>query len=363
MKSSFFSRFGKFFSILLLSGVLFSGCGGNPDADIKGITLSLDVKRIDGAMHQAAKAFQGEKPDTFGIYIQYLKPDRAFWLELSPFYEKITSDSSISEGFQDTVLALHYGRFLANTHMMHLLDSVHKRFTADYPFEETLLPVFKRVLKHFPDAEIPKIRTFVNGYSPPGIVPDIDQNFPTASGNYFGIGLHYWMGEQFSFYAPDLPEFIRKRFHPRFMAVSVAHQIADDIVVKTDLRSNPTLLDKVIRLGIKQCVLDALVPNVPDSMKLYYSDKQIAWADLFEKNIYKEIVPKMYSKDFSQHQSYIVEKPFTAELSRESAPRLAQYFGWKIVKSYLKNHPEITIAQLSEMKNYETIWKTSGYKP
>lgn len=350
--------------IIISSNIFFNGCSSNPNADIEGISLELNLKRMDEPMYQAAKAFkENPKPDTFAIYQKYLSPDREFWLELSPFFEQITADSLITSGFQDTVLALHYGRFLADTNMMKLLDSIHIRFAPDYPFKETLLPVFKRVVKHFPQAQIPEIRTFVNGYSPPGMRPEIDQNFPSASGKYFGMGLHYWMGERFSFYAPDLPMFIRKRFHPRFMAVSVANQIAEDIVPGVDLRTNPTLLDKAIQLGIKQCVLDALAPNEPDSMKFFYTDKQMYWAEYYEKNIYKEILPKLYVKDFTVHQDYLVEKPFTADLSRESAPRLAQFFGWKVVKAYLKKHPEVTIAQLSEIKDYESIWKNSGYKP
>ncbi len=356
----------ELYIILILTSLIlsFQGCSSNPDADIEEIALTLDFSRTDEALYQAAKAYyQTPKPDTIEIYRKYLSPDRAFWLELSPFYEKITTDPSISTGFQDTVLATHYGRFLADTNMMKLLDSIHLRFSPDYPFQQTLLPIFKRVLKHFPEATVPKVRTFVNGYSPPGMIPEIDQNFPSISGKYFGMGLHYWMGESFSFYSPDLPLFIRKRFHPRFMPVGVAGQIADDIIPAIDLRTNPTLLDKAIRLGIRQCIMDALLPNEPDSMKFFYSDKQMGWANYYEKNIYKEIVPKLYSKNFAEHQPYLIEKPFTTELARESAPRLAQYFGWKVVKSYLKKHSEVTISQLSETKDYETLWKESGYKP
>jgi uncharacterized protein YjaZ len=87
------------------------------------------------------------------------------------------------------------------------------------------------------------------------------------------------------------------------------------------------------------------------------------WADYYEKNIYKEMAEKLYSKDFQVHQQYIMEKPFTSSLSRESAPRLAEYFGWKVVNSFMKNHPEITIAELVERSDYETIWKESKYKP
>lgn len=355
--------FPIFFAILLFS-LLFAGCSlSDPNADIKDITLTLDVKRTDSLLFAAAKEFRSQAhPDTFAIYQRFLQQDRDFWVELSPFYDKMQKDSVTSE-VKDSILSLYYGRFLADSNGYKLLDSVKKKIPYNFPFEERLTPLFKRVKKHLPEAKIPKIRTYISGYTPPGVMPQVDQTLPTISGEYFGLGLHYWMGPKFLYYSPDIPVFIKKRFDLRFLEVVIATQIADDVVQEVDLRKNPSFLDKTIRLGIRQNLVDALLPNEPDSMKLYYTEKQMYWADLYEKNIYKEMVQSLYSKDFTVHQKYISEKPFTSELSQESAPRLAQYFGWKVVQSYLKNHPEVTISQLIERKDYETIWKESKYKP
>lgn len=355
--------FSTILSIFLLP-FLFASCHlSSPNADIEGISLTLDVKRTDSLLFAAAKAFRNQAhPDTFAIYQQFLQQDRDFWIELSPFYEKMQKDS-VSTAVKDSILSLYYGRFLADSNGYKLLDSVKKKIPYNFPFEERLTPLFKRVKKHLPEAKIPKIRTYISGYTPPGIMPQVDQTLPTISGEYFGIGLHYWMGAKFFYYSPDIPVFIKKRFDLRFLEVVIATQIGDDVVPEVDLRNNPSFLDKVIRLGIRQNLIDALLPNEPDSMKLYYSDKQMYWADLYEKNIYKEIVQSLYSKDFTVHQKYISEKPFTSDLAQESAPRLAQYFGWKVVQSYLKNHPEVRITQLIERTDYETIWKESKYKP
>lgn len=354
-------------AIFLIALSFFSACSsGNPDADIAGIQLDMKVLRADSLMWEASKALlTTPKPDTFAIFERYLKPERDFFLEVTPLFDKFMRDS-VSVGMQDTVLALYYGRILANPSYLALLDSVRKRFPAGYDFQTPLLPLFKRVRKLFPDAPLPQLRTYISGYPGRGEQVDanqIDQAFTSVSGKFYVLGLHYWMGTSFKFYPPDVPVFIKKRFEPRFLPAIVANQIAEDLVMRVDLRKMPTLLDKCVRAGIKQVLVDALVPNEPDSMRLYYSDKQMYWADYYEKNIYKELTPLLYNKDFSEHLRYMSDKPYTSELSLESAPRIGQYFGWKVVKAYLAKHPNVKLTDLLDRQDYETIWKESGYKP
>lgn len=352
--------------LLCIVGTMFVwGCGkGNAESDIQDVSLQLDFKRTDSLQYAAAKAFaQGDKPDTIAIFKQFLAQDKEFWAEMSPLYMRFQRDTTLTQSFKDSALALYYGRFLSDKHTLTLMDSIWKRLPSGTDFASRLTPLFKRVKKHFPDAQIPAVRTFINGYTPPGMMPEIDQTVPTVTGRYFGLGLQYWMGKSFPFYSPDIPQFIRNRFEPQFLEVMVANQIAEDIVPPINPAQNPTLLDKSIRLGIKQCVLDALIPTIADSMKLFYTDKQLYWADYYEKNIYKDVSEKLYSQDFTVQGDYIADKPFTSDLSRESAPRIGQYFGWKVVQSYLKNHPEVTIEQLAGRTDYEKIFKESKYKP
>ena len=353
----------RYFLFFLLFACL--SCGDtDPNADVKDMVLPVKIYRTDSLMYLAAKAFQQPKPDTMGIFNQYLKPNRQFWLEMCPLYDKLKADTSLSDLYIDSVLALsYYGPFLADKTTGQLMDSIHQHFSPTFDIASQLVPVFKRWKRDFGVDTIPAICTFVNGYSPPGMMPEVDQVFPTISGKYLALGLHYWMGQKFLFYSPDIPVYVKKRFNPQYMGVVVAQQIAEDLVLPIDLSQNPTLLDKAIRLGIRQCVVDALLPSTPDSTKMWYTSMQMAYCHKFEKNIFNFVKGELYSKDFLEQGKFTEDKPFTAELSRESAPRLAQYWGWEVVKSYMKTHSEVKIAALAERKDYEKIFKESGYKP
>ena len=140
-------------------------------------------------------------------------------------------------------------------------------------------------------------------------------------------------------------------------------EIAEGMVAPIDLTRQPTLLDKMIRAGIKQYFMQQLLPHTPDSLRLSYSARQMEWANLYEARIYKELIPHLYKIDFNLHRDFMAEKPYTTQLSLDSAPRVGEFAGWKMVAAYMRLHPEENLESLTERQDYETIFKESRYKP
>ena len=65
-------------------------------------------------------------------------------------------------------------------------------------------------------------------------------------------------------------------------------------------------------------------------------------------------------KQSNRHAS---NEALTAAFGKESPPRLGEWIGWQIVKSYMNNHPEITLQQLLHKNDSQEILIQSGYKP
>jgi len=147
------------------------------------------------------------------------------------------------------------------------------------------------------------------------------------------------------------------------MDVVLVSALAEGMVAPVDPGSQPTLLDKIIQSGIKQYFVDQLLPETPDSLKLYYSSEQIAWADEYEAFLYKDVISHLYDIDFVVHRDYLGNKPYSTHISQEAPPRIGQYIGWKIVNAYTKRHPEITLPQLCGMTDYDRIFKEARYRP
>ncbi|MEZ4828845.1 MAG: hypothetical protein R3C61_21540 [Bacteroidia bacterium] len=346
--------------LLFFVWALFS-CNNDPDADVKDISLSLDFVRTDSLMFAASDAIvNGGETDFQKVYETYLRPEKAFFYQWTGI-EEMLRGRKISAEMSDTLIARNLGPLLADPHFFHLLDTVREVFPYDYPFEKEILPPLKRLIKYVPDVEIPAFRTHVNGYMPEGDLRSADQM--VFLGNYFSFGLHYFLGPELKYYPPNIPQFQKKRFSPEYLNVMMVHEIAEGTVPPVDLTNQPTLLDQMIRLGIKQYFIHQLLPHTPDSLLLLYSSEQMRWADYYEARIYKELSESFYSIDFLVQRDFLTDKPYTTSLALESAPRLGEYLGWKIVSSYMEKKPGETLSDLIERKDYEAIFKAARYKP
>ncbi|NJM24566.1 MAG: hypothetical protein HC859_02605 [Bacteroidia bacterium] len=62
-------------------------------------------------------------------------------------------------------------------------------------------------------------------------------------------------------------------------------------------------------------------------------------------------------------QRYLGERPKTLEVGEQCPGRIAQWVGWQIVNSYMKNHPDVTLQQLMQTADAQAIFKASQYKP
>jgi hypothetical protein len=130
-----------------------------------------------------------------------------------------------------------------------------------------------------------------------------------------------------------------------------------------DLSQSPILLDYVITYGLWQAFLEKVLPEVPDSVRLSYTSAQWAFAEAYEAEIYKELVPLLYSSDFMKFEKYLSDKPYTPNLSGDSADRLAMLLGWRIIRAYREKHPEITWPELMKNFNHRKIFEEAKYKP
>lgn len=245
--------------------------------------------------------------------------------------------------------------------MYQLLDTMTQIIPADYPFEKRLSAPLKRLKIHFPETETPALRTHANGYVPGSDLSTADQLVSIPG--YLSFGLHYFLGKDFPFYPENIYGYQRRRFDLEHLEVVFVKSIAEEFVAPRDQGKSRTLLDGMVHAGIKQYFIQQLLPSTPDSIRLSYTSEQLEWAKYFEEENYTHLLDKLFSSDFSHYRNYLADKPFTSELSNESAPRIGEYLGWKIVSNYMEKNPSISLAQLCEQQDYEKLFRAAKYKP
>ena len=340
----------------VLLGVL-TACSPQSDIDLNSIAVDWELRRLDIQMYKCAQALRQDSTlDTFQAYEQFFAQDRGYYLESLglPYSEKGKSDSLLAKSLVSLV---------SDPSMYQLLDTIQQVFPPSFPFDSMLVPIVKRLTAYYREdtLEIPTFCTFANGYFAGGDSRSVDQI--QVLPNYFGLGLHYFLGKDFPYYPNLVPIYIRRRFDKEYMETLVATSIAEGMVPEVDPRSQPALLHHVIRKGIVQYFISRLLPQTPDSTLLFYTSPQMGWAETYEPALYKEILPELYSTDFFKYRDFLEEKPFSGQIAQEAPPRIGQFLGLKIVRAYMDKNPSVELNELADNQNYEALFKEASYRP
>jgi len=337
------------------------GCASGPNADVADVELELTFLRTDSLMWEAARALSdADSSQHAAIFEQHLGRDRDFLAQFIGL-NRLAQRLRLSPEGADSLLIAEYCRVLSDSAMLALLDTVRQVFPYSQPLMADLTPPLKRLQVAFPEIELPAFRAHVSGYLPAQGMRQVDQVVPLP--NYFSLGLHYFLGPDFSYYPPTLPQYIRTRFDPAYLEVMAMREIAEGMVAPLPRGRETTFLDEAIREGIKQYFLHQMLPHTSDSLRLLYSSEQMEWAHFYEKRIYKELMDDLFSTDFEVKREYLNDKPYTTSLSLESAPRLGEYLGWRVVEAFMARNDNLPLSELCERQDYEVIFRNSQYRP
>jgi hypothetical protein len=124
-------------------------------------------------------------------------------------------------------------------------------------------------------------------------------------------------------------------------------------------------LNALIYTGKIMYALDIALPDLSDSTKMMWTEKEYDWALENEMNIWKEMAKQevMFGTRPEEIYKWFVEAPFTnaGNLPQNSSPQLGLWMGWKIVSAYMEKNPSVTIEQLWKERNNQKI--LSAFKP
>ncbi len=247
--------------------------------------------------------------------------------------------------------------FTGDKDMRKAYDQIQRIYTDETmkAIEEELSTSFRYFKYHFPKEELPqRFIAFHSGFNTNFLTPD----------NTLGIGLDMYLGADSKFY-----EMLR---WPKYKALRLnkEHLVTDCMqawIYKTFDKNEPVnnLLSHMVFYGKLYYCLDAVLPDTPDSIKIIYTTKQIAYCTKFEKNIWAYFTEqdRLYKNDLKEVSEYVAEGPFTTAFGRESAPRIGVWIGWQIVRAYMNRHPEVTLEQLMKEQDAQKILTASRYKP
>ncbi len=257
-------------------------------------------------------------------------------------------------GMHDSSKANKLKLFISDRDMREAYSDCQKAYSDINDLKEEFTQSFKYYRHYFPAKPLPKVITMMSGFNYSIVTLD----------STIAIGLEMYLGSTNKFY----PMLGLPHYKTNFMT---RESILPDAMRGWMMNEFPYMMDKgdflseIIYMGKIMYLTDALTPDLADTLKTQYTQKQTAYCTKNEFNMWSYFIAQklLYTTDHAEIMKFTSDGPFTSAFSKEAPPRVGYWIGRQIIKQYLKNNPDITIEQMMKEKDGQKILTKAKYKP
>lgn len=218
---------------------------------------------------------------------------------------------------------------------------------------EELTEGFKHFLYYYPEAQIPRVVSFVAGFN---------HSVITMEG-FIGIGLDKYLGAECELYEMlGIPEYATFEMQANQIPIDVMTAWAHDKFPYDSKDEN--LLKLMIYNGKILYFLDAMYPEMDEARTNKYTEDQLDFCYEFERELWTNIVENKYlfAADYLTIKKFVESAPYTNQFGPESPPRLANWLGLQIVRAYVENN-DVSVQELMNETDAQKILNLSEYDP
>ncbi len=348
-------KYSKIASFLSLCLLIYS-CGGDR-LKVKTPELKEKVKieRFDKELFESDT--NNFTPAITALYKKYPDIVRAFMFDLYPHDFRKRRDIDTAE-----MLELWKPNFVTNKFMKDVYSEMKKQYSTKEigDIENQLTDIFSHLKYYFPKDTIPKFATMMTSFS--------YKVYITETGRYC-ICLDMFLGPDYKYYSAsniDIPKFISAKCSKEYIPETVVKAYFTRRF-ENKITTDNTLLSEVIQAGKLYYFLDAMAPDMQDSLKIEYTGAQLKWCNENTSEIWGYFTGKdiFFKTDNELKVKFLKDAPFTnaTGIPQESAPRLGEWLGWQIVRKYMNSHKDVSLQQLFDEKDYRKILTLSKYHP
>ena len=342
-------------TLFLLLFIILSSCGHRSNTpDVSGINIELRVVRFEKDFFAI---------DTNNLPASLQKLQNTYPSFFPDFTTNILGLPPIADTSLNAMAAIK--RFISD--YSPLRDTANKLFGDFSSIEKQIKQGLQFVKYYFPAYQAPKkLITFIG---------PMDAYYQASLGGYGDVitrdgmatGLQLHLGNQFSMYHSEMgqslyPDYISQKFTPAYISVNCMKNIIDDIYPQKV--SGKPFVELMIEKGKRLYVLDKIMPNTPDSLKIGYTSNQLKGCFANEGRIWNFFVTNsmLLKNEPELLKNYLNEAPSTQELGEASPGYIGLFTGWQIVKKFMSKNSELTPLQLLQTDSRK-IFEESKYKP
>lgn len=322
--------YGLFIGVLFISGCSDS-CSDAPD--VSSFKKEVTIDRIDNALRNV---------QSFDDVKTLLKTDKAF------------ADFILPPGVPVDEMAYRLYSLGTDTVFNNLYAQIDSVFGNTEELNADLSELFARVNYHFPKWNQPQVKAFVSGFGGYDLIQTRDMTL---------IGLDYFLGPKPKYFDQSFPAYILKYYTKDRISFKVSMAISNQFNMVD--RKDQSVLAHMLFYGKAYYFTKQMFPCAADSMICEYSPEEINMLDKDPAYVWDHFIDKklFFNTDREAIQKYIDDRPKVFEIGENCPGRIGRWLGYKIVESYMKEHPEVTLAMLMTDEDCKKIFNESHYRP
>lgn len=326
---------------LIFSGLFLATCSSNPlDIDVSDVELEMEFERFEEIMFKASSPTEmteinkdlivkGGELYEFYVY-EMLRAGSVYDDSIGTFLYYFVTDSAMKMTYQD--INAEFGNFESE--------------------QGQIVDMFKHLKYHLPDSPMPnKLITYNSAF-----------NYGVISTNSeIGVGLEMYLGELNRIIKElGFPLYMKEKMTRNYLMIDIAHSwLATNVLGD---KTGDSFLSQMIYYGKLRYMIDAMMPEEEDHLKVRYSADEYEWALASEDDIWLYIMDMnwVYSTDIKVLVRFFEEAPSTVGIE-DSPGRIGQFMGWQMVRQYMEKNEDVSILELLNETNESKFLKT--YKP
>ena len=239
--------------------------------------------------------------------------------------------------------------------------TLYNEVKAAFPDLKQVEPMVEDVMAHFhhyyPDIELPKKAfTCITGIHP-------DEPPVQIIDGQLVISLDWYLNDSTVYDQIGMPRYMSLRRNLSTLPKDVAEQLY--MFYLYEWRKQGQIIGEMVFYGRRNFFVEAMCPEIADSVLLGYSTHQWQWAVENEGAVWADIVGnrRLYEAGLDSYMMYFGDGPFTQAYSNDAPSRLGEFFGLNIIRAYASTHDDFDLKQFMQRKDLQNIFQDSGYKP
>lgn len=310
--------------------------GDRKDVDVSQVNVNIEAKRFEkdlAEQNQNIAFLSTSYGSFFNLYTYQL-------LKLG------TPDTSL--------LKTRLADFVHDPDITSIYNDTRKLYADPGSINQQLTGAFRHYRYYFPEKLIPQVVTYISGFAYAVVCAD----------SVLGIGLDMYLGSDSKYYPSlQMPEYKIRKMNRENIVVDAMRGWAQSEWEQDPAQTD--LVSQMVYAGKIQYFIDRMLPEIADSLKFGYTQKQLEWTVASEKSIWAFLVDNklLFSTEASQIGKYVNEGPTTNGFPKESPGNIGAWVGYNIVKAYMEKHSGVSLPQLMEEKDSRKIFRDSNYKP